>query len=96
MSDYIVKKDDIEILIEERQSRVRADLIKQYVKARKEKHMTQQDLADELGVKRPNITRFENGVYNPTLDMLVKIAECMGMDLKIKLETKDAQKAVQK
>ena len=85
MSDYIVKKDDVELLIEEKQNQIRTDLITQYIKARKEKHMTQEDLANELGVKRPNISRFENGTYNPTLDMLVKVAECMNMDLRIEL-----------
>lgn len=47
--------------------------------------MTQEDLANELGVKRPNITRFENGSYNPTLDMLVRIAESMDMELRVEL-----------
>ena len=62
MSDYIVKKDDVELLIEEKQNQIRTDLITQYIKARKEKHMTQEDLANELGVKRPNISRFENRI----------------------------------
>lgn len=50
--------------------------------------MTQKDVADILGTKRPNITRFENGTYNPTLDFLVKVAESMGKELEIKLVEK--------
>lgn len=90
MSDYIIKSDsDLEMLIEIKQKEVRKNLVEQYVSCRREKKMTQSDIADALGVKRPNITRFENGTYNPTVDMLVKIAECMGKSLEIKLVNKE-------
>lgn len=86
MSDYIVKDSkEQEMLIEMKQREVRENLIEQYISCRKKKNMTQQDVADSLGVKRPNITRFEKGTCNPTVDMLVKIAECMGKDLEIHL-----------
>lgn len=86
MSDYIIEdNNELELLIETKQREVRENLVEQYIACRKECKMTQADVADALGVKRPNITRFENGTYNPTLDMLVKIAECMGKDLEIRL-----------
>lgn len=81
--DYYL--NDEQILIEQ-QKKVRQDIASQYVKARKEKHLTQQELADKLHVKRPNISRFESGEYNPTIDMLVKMAECLGMDLVVELK----------
>lgn len=90
MADYIVRdKDDLELLIEVEQRKVRAELVEQYIQCRKERKLTQADIAKALGVKRPNITRFENGTYNPTLDMLVKIAACMGKDLEIRLVDKE-------
>lgn len=90
MADYIVRdKDDLELLIEVEQRKVRAELVEQYIQCRKERNLTQADIAKALGVKRPNITRFENGTYNPTLDMLVKIAACMGKDLEIRLVDKE-------
>lgn len=90
MSDYIVKdKDDFELLIEVKQRQVRTELAEQYIRCRRERKLTQADVAEMLGVKRPNITRFENGTYNPTLDMLVKIAECMGKELEIRLVDKE-------
>ena len=89
MTDYILKvDDDLEILIEMKQKSVRKDVITQYVSCRKELQMTQTDIANILGTKRPNITRFENGEYNPTLDFLVKVAESMGKELEIKLVDK--------
>ena len=90
MSDYIVRDNQkLELLIETKQREIRTNLVAQYIACRKEKKMTQADIAEALGVKRPNITRFENGTYNPTLDMLVKIAECMGKDLEIRLVDKE-------
>lgn len=86
MSEYMYKMDDERrVFIEEKQEAVRKDVIGQYIKARKEIRMTQADVAERLGVKRPNITRFENGSYNPTIDMLVKIAASIGKDLEIRL-----------
>lgn len=88
MSDYMVKKDDLELMIETKQKCVKKEIVEQYIRCRKEQKITQQDIADALGVKRPNITRFENGSYNPTVEMLVKIAECLGKDLEIRLVDK--------
>lgn len=88
MSDYMVKKDDLELMIETKQKCIKKEIVEQYIRCRKEQKITQQDIADALGVKRPNITRFENGSYNPTVEMLVKIAECLGKDLEIRLVDK--------
>lgn len=90
MSDFIIKMgNEFEVLIEKKQKDVRKNVIEQYVFCRKEKKMTQTDVANILGTKRPNITRFENGTYNPTLDFLVKVAESMGKDLEIRLVDKE-------
>lgn len=86
MSDYIAQvNSNLEVIIEQKQKDVRQNVIEQYISCRKEKKMTQTDVANILGTKRPNITRFENGTYNPTLDFLVKVAESMGKELDIRL-----------
>lgn len=90
MNDYIVNIDDgLEILIEKEQERIRKKVINQYIMCRKGLGMTQAEVAELLNTKRPNITRFENGSYNPTLDFLVKVAEGMGKELEIKLVDKE-------
>lgn len=86
MNDYVISSEKSgEIFIETKQKEVRKEVIEQYIKCRKNMKMTQSDVAEALGVKRPNITRFENGTYNPTIDMLVKVADSMGKDVEIKL-----------
>lgn len=83
--EYTVEKEELELIIENKQIEVRKNVVDQYIKCRKEQKMTQEDIAKALGVKRPNITRFEKGNYNPTIDMLVKVAEIMGKDVQIQL-----------
>lgn len=74
--------------IEKKQQTIREELIVQYIKYRKMKHLTQDQLATSMGIKRPNISRFETGQSNPTLDLLVKMAECMDLDIKVELVEK--------
>ncbi len=52
------------------------------------RNLTQEDLAGIMGIKRPNISRFETGQYNPSLDMLVKMAECMDLEIEVTLINK--------
>lgn len=59
------------------------DIYKQY---RKELGLTQSELGKRTGISQPNITRFESGNYNPSLEFLVKIAGAMGKKVKVTLE----------
>lgn len=65
--------------------RPRYEAIEQIVRARKEQNMTQEELARRIGTQKSNISRLESGNYNPSLDMLIKIAEALGRWLKIEL-----------
>ena len=75
-----------------KQNLIRQEIIKQYIEYRKLRNLTQEDLASTMGIKRPNISRFETGQCNPTLDLLVKIAECMDLEIKIELVDKKMEK----
>ena len=75
-----------------KQNLIRQEIIKQYSACRKIRNLTQKDLACAMGIKRPNISRFETGQCNPTLDLLVKIAECMDLEIKIELVDKKMEK----
>ena len=69
----------------------RKNVIEQYVKFRKDRNLTQEELAGIIGVSRPSISRFESGDYNPTLDMMVKIAEGLELNLDISLKQKEGE-----
>ena len=88
--DYIYTLEGEEILIEETQKAVRAEIIRQYAEARKKKRMTQEELSKRAGISRPNVSRFESGNYNPSLEMMVRIAAALDMSLDIKLKDNNA------
>lgn len=86
--DYVFTMDNQEILIEGLQKETRAQVIGNYVKCRKDKKLTQDNLAQLSGISRPNITRFESGKYNPSLEMMVRIAAAMDMEVQVSLVKK--------
>lgn len=50
---------------------------------REEAGMTQDELAEITGLKRPNISRIESGRYNTGQDILSKISMALGKRLDI-------------
>ena len=88
--DYIYMSGDQKILIELAQKSTRQSVIEQYVQCRKTQNMTQAELARRTGIPRSNITRFESGSYNPSLEMLVRIAAALGMTLQLRLTEKES------
>lgn len=62
----------------------RYDVVEQLKAARKEQHVTQETLAERVGTKKSNISRFESGKYNPSIDFLIKVAESLGKQIILK------------
>lgn len=60
-------------------------LISEFIQARIDMKMTQTDLAKLTNTKQSNISRFESGNYNPSLEFLEKVAAALGKRLKIDL-----------
>ena len=87
--DYIDTSGEQRILIEVEQRDTRHSVIEQYVQCRKLQGMTQAELAKRSGIPRSNITRFESGNYNPSLEQLVRIAAALGMMLQVQLIAKE-------
>ncbi|MFD2169776.1 helix-turn-helix transcriptional regulator [Tumebacillus lipolyticus] len=52
-------------------------------KARKEKKLTQQQLADEVGITRAYLTNIENGKNDPSLEVAFKLSTHLGYSLEI-------------
>lgn len=59
------------------------DVLKAILDARKKTNLTQQQLADKIGINRADISKLENGKTNPTIALLQRIAEGMDMTLKV-------------
>ena len=63
-------------------------LINSLIKARVESGLTQSELSERSGINQANISKIENGVYNPTVNILRKLAEAMNMNLVIQFVPK--------
>ena len=53
------------------------------IDARKQSGLTQKQLAERTGIAQADISRLERGAGNPSLKTLHRLAEGMGMRLKI-------------
>ena len=49
---------------------------------RKEKNLTQAELAEKLGVSNRSISRWENGTTMPDFDLLIELADFYGVDVR--------------
>ena len=59
------------------------DVIRAMVDARISQNLTQKQLSDRTGIDQADISKLENGTRNPTLNLLKRLADGMGMSLKI-------------
>ena len=59
------------------------ELLKDFIKLRKEKGLSQQALADLSGVVREKIAKIENGLNSPQINSLIKVLEPVGYTIKI-------------
>ena len=59
------------------------DLIQAMIDVRKKQNITQKQLSEMTGITQADISRIENGTRNPSLSMLKRLAEGLGMRLKL-------------
>lgn len=64
------------------------NVIRAMVDARNSVNMTQKELSERTGISQADISKIENGTRNPSLNLLKRLAEGMGMTLKIEFVPK--------
>jgi predicted transcriptional regulator len=64
------------------------DVIRAMVEARTSQNLTQKELAERTGINQADISKLENGTRNPSVNLLKRLAEGMGMALKIEFVPK--------
>ena len=63
-------------------------VVRAVLEARKQARLTQQELADMTGIHRSDISKLENGTSNPTIGLLQRLAEGMGMTVRVEFVPK--------
>lgn len=59
------------------------DIIQSLIDARTSQNITQKDLSLKTGIPQADISRIENGTRNPSLNTLKKLAQGLGMQLRL-------------
>ena len=57
-----------------------------FIEARKFSRLTQKQLSEKTGITQPDISKLENGNANPSVQTLQRLANAMGMELKVKFQ----------
>lgn len=68
------------------------DVIRAMMEARISQNLTQKELAERTGINQADISKLENGTRNPSLKLLKRLADGMGMTLKIEFVPKEIAK----
>ena len=68
---------------EEKLKELEYEFVQDFIKLRKDNHLTQEAMANQSGVIRLTITRIENLITSPQINTLIKILEPIGYTVKI-------------
>lgn len=63
------------------------------IDARKQSGLTQKQLSERTGIAQSDISKMENGSANPSVRTLLRLADGLGMHLKIEFVPKGSQNA---
>ena len=64
------------------------DVIRAIIEARTSQNITQKELAERTGINQADISKLENGTRNPSVNLLKRLADGLGMVLKIEFVPK--------
>lgn len=76
--------DDKEFKKEYEELQPEFDIIRAISDARISQNLTQKELAERAGINQADICKLENGSRNPSLNLLKRLADGMGMTLELK------------
>lgn len=72
------------------------NVIRAMIEARTSQNLTQKELSERTGIAQTEISRIENGTRNPSIKLLQRLADGMGMVLNVTFTPKDAVSGVKK
>ena len=70
--------NDPEVAVEYEALEPEFDIIRSLMEARISQNMTQKELSERTGITQADISRIENGTWNPSLSMLKRLAIGLG------------------
>lgn len=95
-SIFVSDPNDLQQMIASELVNQTQDMLDDLLELRKRKGMTQQDIADTIGVTRTAVTAFERYDADPKLSTLIRYAMAVGARLNISVEDGDAWAKVER
>lgn len=96
MSNYMAYKEKAlqnpEVKTEYDALQAEYDIIQSLIDARANQNITQKELSLKTGIPQADISRIENGTRNPSLSTLKKLAQGLGMQLRLEFIPDSAKK----
>lgn len=83
--DYMVNKNGEQIMIEGDPVELKKQIVSQFKQIRVGKKLSQEQVAGAAGMARPDVSRFESGKYNPSLELMIRYAHALGCEVKVEL-----------
>jgi len=62
------------------------DIKHEIIRLRLEQGLSQKELAEKINTKQSAISRLESGEYNPSIELLAKVANALGKELQISFQ----------
>lgn len=89
--DYLKEQlQDPEFAEKYRELRPARQIAQQIIALRQRSGMTQSELAERVGTQQSAISRLENATSNPSLSFVMRVAEALGAEVNVVLDTQDA------
>ena len=89
LKEYKEKKmQDPEFAQAYNESQPEMSVIRAMIDARTSQHMTQKELSERTGIAQTEISKLENGTRNPSIKLLQRLADGMGMVLNVSFTPK--------
>ena len=90
LKEYKEKKmQDPEFAKEYEKIQPEMSVIRAMIEARMSQNLTQKELSERTGIAQTEISKLENGTRNPSIKLLQRLADGMGMVLNITFTPKD-------
>ena len=90
LKDYKEKKmNDPEFAKAYEELQPEMNVIRAIIEARVSQNMTQKGLSERSGIAQTEISKLENGTRNPSIKLLQKLADGMGMVLNVTFTKKE-------
>jgi len=97
LKDYKKKKmQDPEFVKAYEEIQPEMNVIRAMIEARTSQNLTQKELSERTGIAQTEISRLENGTRNPSIKLLQRLADGMGMVLNVTFTPKDTVAGVKK